>query len=167
MFSDRRSQSFCNSISWFYNSTWHIHNFVKKFFGGAQVCFDFQWCPRGEKKIMFHQCQSASTPALGIQVCLSLRMLHLNLVPEQSKFVGNVKRLQMLLATGSLMQLSYAAFSLVFYQKLRRSLIRCTNLTDCSARSKRNIFCNKGRLLTYWRTSLLQRPQLKLEINFW
>ena len=85
---------------------------------------------------MFHQCQSASTPALGIQVCLSLRMLHLNLVPEQSKFVGNVKRLQMLLATGSLMQLSYAAFSLVFYQKLCRSLIRCTNLTDCSARTR-------------------------------
>ena len=62
---------------------------------------------------MFHQCQSASTPALGIQVCLNLRMLHLSSVPEQPKFIGNVKGLQMLLAVGCLIQLSYAMFSLV------------------------------------------------------
>ena len=88
--STRRSQSFWNGISWFCNSTWHIYTFVKKFSGGVQVCFDFHRCPREEKELMFHRCQSASAPALGIQVCLNPRIMHLSSVPEQPKFVGNI-----------------------------------------------------------------------------
>ena len=149
IYSNRRSQSFCNVISWFCNLTWHIHTLVKKFSGRAEVCFDFYWCPREEKEVMFHRCQSASTPALGIQVCLNLRMLHLSSVPEQPKFIGNVKWLQMLLAIGCLIQLSYAMFSLVCYRKLYHNFIQSTNLTSCSARSTKNIFCSKGRLSSY------------------
>ena len=165
IYSNRRSQSFCKSISWSYNSTWHIHTFVKKFSRGAQFCYDFHRCPRGEKKVMLHQCQSASTPALGIHVCLN--PLHLSSVSEQAKFVSKVKWLQMFLAIGCLIRLPYATFSVVCYRKLCRNSIRCKNLTSLSVRSMRNIFCSKGRLSTYWITSLLRRPDLKLGRNFW